>query len=180
MAKKEKKSSTKPKKIKITEIPSKIKILSEVKKDESKLEEEVESSETRQFSNFVSTGRVRAPILETGQAQERQVEAEASPQAKTGIEQTAPGIPQYGLRQTAQQTESKRDYKPPVLKQVGGFQGISRQRNFSSFQQMSEEENVSRLQHQRGEVGFENPEDKKYDSQESDALRTKRRRAGGM
>lgn len=51
---------------KIKEIPSKIKIVQE---KTSSLEEEIQSEEDRQFSEFIETGEFSTPALETGQTQ---------------------------------------------------------------------------------------------------------------
>ena len=67
MAKKEKKS-----KIKITEIPSKIKAIKVIGKSESELEKEVEESNAKpdEFKDFAPSGNFQVPILKSDSPQE--------------------------------------------------------------------------------------------------------------
>ena len=58
------------KKIKIREIPSKIKEISE---DESDLEEEIEQEETHQFEEFMISDTMPSPVISSGQEPVEQV-----------------------------------------------------------------------------------------------------------
>ena len=68
------------KKIKIREIPSKIKEISEDEDEESDLEEDIEQEATRQFEEFMILDTIPAPIIDSGQEPvERVIEREPIP-----------------------------------------------------------------------------------------------------
>lgn len=54
----------------IRQIPSKTKVIKELNRDESELEQEIDDEESQNFSNFLSTGEFVAPVIS----------AESSPQ----------------------------------------------------------------------------------------------------
>ncbi len=88
-------------KIKITEIPSKIKIVKEIKKEESKLEEEVEKDDFESFSDFISSSGAAAPVLRSGQEQGRIaqgvfVEGEQEEEKNVQYQSTASGVYETG------------------------------------------------------------------------------------
>jgi len=68
------------KKIKITPIASKAKEIDKSEGSrESPLEEEIEESERENFQNFISTGKMRAPILEVDESQQTTPDATQRP-----------------------------------------------------------------------------------------------------
>jgi hypothetical protein len=109
------KKKPKEKKIKvIEEAPAKIKEVKEGEEEGSDLEEEIEEEGEEQFQQFISSGRLGLPVLESGQAppQEAPGRREIQPAAP---EEPEEGRSPYEVR-SATSEESERKYEAILIR----------------------------------------------------------------
>ena len=66
----------------IRALPSKVKLIKEVGKEESDLERETEDEEVQKFSNFLSTGEFTAPIISAESGRQETFEEAATKEEK--------------------------------------------------------------------------------------------------